>query len=140
MRVLSGVAAAVLALAAVPGLLAGSAPANAAPEIQRIATGTAGDFKVVVTATKGPTAEKPPTASVSVEGFQRKGDGWQSIGSQPVGNEWFWFVVTDKGGICDFSVADVPEATTTIKVSISPSAECAPAETFHADNGRLVRG
>jgi hypothetical protein len=138
MRVLSGVAAAVLSLAAVSGLLAGSAPANAAPESQQIATGTAGDFKVVVTATKG--ADNPPTASVSVEGFQRKGNAWQSIGSQPVGDDWFWFVVTDKGGLCDFSVSDVPEATTTIKVSISPSAECAPAETFHADNGRLVRG
>jgi hypothetical protein len=138
MRVLSGVAAAVLSLAAVSGLLAGSAPANAAPESQQIATGTAGDFKVVVTATKG--ADNPPTASVSVEGFQRKGNDWQSIGSQPVGDDWFWFVVTDKGGICDFSVSDVPEATTTIEVSLSPSAECAPAETFHADNGRLVRG
>jgi hypothetical protein len=138
MRVLSGVAAAVLAVAAVPGLLAGSVPANAAPESQEIATGTAGDFKVVVTATKG--AANPPTAKVSVEGFQRSGGTWKSVGSQPVGTDWFWFVVTDKGGICDFSVADAPEATTTIKVSISPSADCAPAETFKVDNGHLVRG
>ncbi|GAB3400252.1 hypothetical protein [Flindersiella endophytica] len=138
MRVLSGVAAAVLALAAVPGLLAGSVPANAAPESRQIATGTAGDFKVVVTATKG--AENPPTAAVTVEGFERSGDSWKSVGSQPVGDEWFWFVVTDKGGICDFSVADTPEATTSIKVNVSSSVECAPAETFHVDNGRLVHG
>lgn len=138
MRVHTGVAAAVLALAAVPGLLAGSAPANAAPESLQIATGTAGDFKVVVTATKG--AQNPPTASVSVEGFQRQGDGWKSIGTQPVGDAWFWFVVTSQGGICDFSVADAPKPTTTIKVNLGQSLKCAPAETFHVDNGRLVRG
>jgi hypothetical protein len=138
MRVLSGVAAAVLALAAVPGLLAGSVAANAAPESQQIATGTAGDFKVVVTATKG--TENPPTASVRVEGFQRSGDDWKSIGSQPVGDEWFWFVVTGKGGICDISVADAPEATTTIKTNLGQSLGCSSAETFHVDNGRLVRG
>lgn len=138
MRVLSGVAAAVLALAAVPGLLAGSVPANAAPESRQIATGQAGDFKVVVTATKG--AENPPTATLTVEGFQRSAQGWKSVGTQPVGNDWFWFVVTDTGGICDFSVSELPEATTTIKARLSSSIECGPAETFHVDNGRLVRG
>lgn len=138
MRVLSGVAAAVLALAAVSSSAAGSATANAAPESQQIASGTAGDFRFVVTATKG--EENPPTAGVLVEGFQRTGDGWKSVGTQPVGEEFFWFVVTSKGGVCDFSVADAPTPTTTIKVNISQSVECAPAETFRVDNGKLVRG
>lgn len=140
MRVLSGVAAAVLALAAVSSSTAGSAAANAAAESQQIASGTAGDFRVVVTATKGD--QNPPTADVIVEGFQRKGDSWQSVGSEPVGSEssWFWPVVTGTGGICEFSVADAPEPATTIRVSISPSIGCAPAETFRVDDGKLVRG
>jgi hypothetical protein len=142
MRVLSGVAAAVLALAAVSGPVvgsgAGSAAANAAPESQQIASGTAGAFRVVVTATKGD--DNPPTAGVLVEGFQRTGDGWQSVGTLPVGDEFFWFVVTSTGGICDFSVADAPAPTTTIRLNLSQSAKCAPAETFRVDNGKLVRG
>jgi hypothetical protein len=138
MRVLSGVAAAVLALAAVTSSAAGPAAANAAPESQQIATGTVGDYRFVVTATKGD--DNPPTAAVVIEAFQRRGGTWQSLGSQPVGDELFWFVVTTKGGVCDFSVADAPQPTTTIKVNISQSIECGPAETFHVDNGTLVRG
>lgn len=138
MRVLSGVAAAVLALAVVSGPVMGPAAANAEPESQQIASGTAGDFRVVVTATKGD--DNPPTATVLVEGFQRSGDGWKSAGTMPVGDELFWFVVTTKGGVCDFSVADAPTQVMTIKLNLSPSLGCAPAETFRVANGTLVRG
>lgn len=141
-RRLVGLSVVVLATA-----LVASAPTGAqagGPATKAIAEGSANDFRAVVTAVQGlPPVEEgsPPIAMANVEGFQRVGDKWTSVGQVKIGDDpWFWFVLTDIGGVCEFSVADTPRREVTVKLLVTPSVECAEVASYHVENGKLVEG
>jgi hypothetical protein len=138
---LLGLAAVLLATAATASVPTG-AQAGAA-ESKQLAEGSANDFRAVVTAQRGSAAAggEPPTASATMEGFQRTGDTWTSVGKLPIGDQtWAWFVLTDLGAVCDFAVSDTPRPSVTVKLLYSQSIGCADAASFHVENGKLVEG
>ena len=74
------VLAAVLASLAVVGATGAAGPVKPAT----IASSTAADFRVVVTATKGPGAEAP-SATVNIAAFRKVDGKWMSLGRRTVG-------------------------------------------------------
>ena len=135
--------AAVLAVAASAGPSAADPAARQAPageDHKEIASATAGDFRVVVTADKDDDGSGMPPAEVSVTGFLREDGSWQEIGVVPLEETAFWNTVTGLDGLCEFSVADHPEPTAELRIRFGPSLGCAPMERFHVESGRLVRG
>lgn len=140
MRRVLGLGAVLLAVA-----VAAVAPtAQAAkPVTKELATGEANDFRATITATQVASAEQgaPPNATATVEGFQRSGDTWASVGTVPVGAEpWFWFVLSDFGAVCEFAVSDTPRPEVSVKLLVTPSVGCAEVARYQVENGKLVEG
>lgn len=134
--------AAVLTLCAVtPALASLTAPAPPA-EKRELASGTAGTFRLTVTATMKPSNDGMPTATLTAAGFQLRDGTWTPIGRLPVpGQEaWFWNVVTDLGGVCEFSVGDTPRPTAIVGINGGQALGCAPIAKFHVEDGKLVAG
>lgn len=111
-------------------------------ETRQIASATAGDFRVTFTASREPDdgSGEPPAATVDVEGSVRAKGAWVSVGTLPVKGTWFWFAVTDVGGVCQVSVGDFPRPYAVIGLSHGQSLGCAPTTSYHVENGRLVVG
>jgi hypothetical protein len=91
-----------------------SQPAHSASAPHRqIGTAELTYFKVVLTATR--TAGQPPTATVTVAGYERSGAGWRLLAVKRLGKpgQWFWHTVqtcsleiTETKGISPVQVFD----------------------------------
>ena len=131
------VLAGVLASLAIPGATGAAEPVTAAT----IASSTAADFRVVVTAVKGPGGEAP-SATVNIAAYRKVDGKWKSLGRRSVGrpNGFFWKVLTGPRSISQFSIsADAPERTS-LRLLVSPALGWSPVYHFRAPGATLVAG
>ncbi len=140
----AGLALAVTASAAILFPL-GLAHASLTSTTKQIAVSTLGqDFRVTLTAVRGPSQGGAAVATVKVAAYQRSAGEWKLIGRQTVGqsNAWFWNAVTGEGAICLFSTSDFSPYPMEVRLLVSDSIGCSAATyNFHLDKyGTLVAG
>lgn len=133
---------ALIVLTAALAVLAVSGTADAAAvKPATIATSTAADFRVVVTAAKGPGGEAP-SATVSVAAFRKVGAKWTSLGRLQVGrpNGFFWKVLTGPHSISQFSISASSPEQASLRLLLSPALGWSPVYRFHAAGEHLIAG
>ena len=129
--------AAVLASLAVAGVTGAAEPVKPAT----VASSTASDFRVVVTATKGPGGAAP-SATVNVAAFRKVDGKWTALGHRTVGrpNGFFWKVLTGPRSISEFSIsANTPERTS-LRLLLSPALGWSRVYHFHVAGEQLIAG
>jgi hypothetical protein len=144
----AGLVLAVAAPAAIlfpSGLASASPAATAAATTRQIAVSTLGqDFRVTLTATRGPGQSGAAAATVAVAAYERSAGEWKLIGRQTVGgsNAWFWNVVSGADAVCQFSASDVSPYPVEVRLFVSSSLGCSVATyNFHIDKyGAFVAG
>lgn len=131
------VAAAAALLAAVSLLTmaaAASATGASQPQRRQIAVTRLSDFKVVLTAVRGPG--DPPVATVTAAGYRRSGGHWKLIATKRIGqaDQWEWFSV-DTCSLATTQLKGVSpvEAVDSVKVSLldTPAIGCSVTFTKH---------
>jgi hypothetical protein len=122
------ITAAVMLTATVAFGATGASP----PQRRQLAVATLSNFKVVLTATRGPGS--PPNATVTAAGFRRSGGRWQLISTKRIGrvNGWFWFSV-DTCSLTTTQFRSVPRthrvASINVRLLVTPSIGCSRTYT-----------
>ncbi|GAA2640303.1 hypothetical protein [Streptomyces vastus] len=130
-------AAAVLTVVA-PDADAARPQGGKAAEKRQIASSVLGeDFKFTLTALRSTT--DPLRASVRLKVFVLRDGVWSLSDQVPVGNpdSWFWFPLTGRGAICEFSTASTNPAPIVVSLLITPSVGCSPTENFELRDGKF---
>jgi hypothetical protein len=102
------------------------------PQRKQLAVATLSNFKVVLTATRGPGS--PPNATVNAAGFRRSGGHWLLISTRRIGrvNGWFWFSV-DTCSLTTTQFRSVPRtrrvAEINVRLLVTPSIGCSRTYT-----------
>jgi hypothetical protein len=107
-----------------------------AAETRQIASSVLGeDLKFTLTAVR--SAVDPLAASVRLKAFVQRDGVWRLSDQVLVGevDGWFWFPLTGRGAICEFSTASTDPAPVAVSLLITPSVGCSPAEHFQVRNG-----
>ncbi|GAA2390097.1 hypothetical protein GCM10010420_12230 [Streptomyces glaucosporus] len=110
-----------------------------ATESRRIATSVLGrDFTFTLTALRSPT--DPLAASVRLQVFTFKDGAWRESDRALVGetDAWFWFPLTGRHAVCEFSTAGTEPAPVAVSLLITPSTGCSPTENYRIENGRII--
>jgi hypothetical protein len=111
-----------------------SATGASQPQRRQLAVATLSNFKVVITAARGPG--HPPMATVTAAGYRRSGTHWRLIATRRIGtaNQWFWFAVDT----CSLTTTQLQGVTPTervasIKISllITPAIGCSRTFSKH---------
>jgi hypothetical protein len=133
-RRLAVIAALITAAVLLTMTAAVSATGASQPQRRQLAVATLSNFKVVVTAARGPG--RPPMATVSAAGYRRSGTHWKLIATKRIGtvNQWFWFAVDT----CSLTTTQLQGVTPTkrvasIKISllITPAVGCSRTFSKH---------
>lgn len=131
-----------LAVAAVLGTTAGGPPPgpsqDGAGESQVIARSVLGrDFTFTLTALR--SEEDPNLASVRLRVFTFQDGKWKQSDQATVGDVdgWFWFPLTGRHAVCEFSTAGTEPAPVAVSLLITPSVGCSPTEDFEVVDGRI---
>src|SRR5688500_18358599 len=90
------------------------------------------DYRVSLTAAKSVSSDAIPTASVSVRTSERRGGGWQRIGSRRLDAVYFWKTVTGPRAVCRLEIRTAGAAPrfrpyAVIQLLVSPSLGCGKA-------------
>ncbi|KPC84114.1 MULTISPECIES: hypothetical protein [Streptomyces] len=112
-----------------------------ATERRRIATSVLDrDFKYTLTALRSQT--DPLAASVRLQVFTFKNGAWSESDRAPVGeaDAWFWFPLTGRHAVCEFSTAGTEPAPVAVSLLITPSIGCSPTENYRIENGQIIPG
>jgi hypothetical protein len=112
-----------------------------AAETRQIASSVLGaDENVKFTLTAIRSTADPLEASVRLKAFVRKDGRFVLADSIRVGavDGWFWFPLTGRGAICEFSTASTDPAPVAVSLLITPSVGCSPAERFELRDGRFT--
>ncbi|MER7487734.1 hypothetical protein ABTY20_17850 [Streptomyces sp. NPDC126497] len=138
--VLVAATAAAAVLTAPAGSTEGAARDGRAAETRRIASsvlGADGDVKFTLTAVRS-TAD-PLNASVHLSAFVRQHGRFVLSDEVRVGavDGWFWFPVTGRGAVCEFSTAGTDPAPLAVSLLITPSIGCSAPERFELRDGRF---
>lgn len=98
------------------------------------------DENVKFTLTAIRSTADPLEASVRLKAFVRKDGRFVLTDSIRVGavDGWFWFPLTGRGAICEFSTASTDPAPVAVSLLITPSVGCSPAERFELRDGRFT--
>ncbi|MEU0586670.1 hypothetical protein [Streptomyces sp. NPDC006132] len=136
-------AALTLLMAATLGAVgAGSSSAGtAAPETRQIASSTLGsDYKITLTALRSP--EDAYAASVRLQVYTQSGGSWKESDRVTVGgvDGWFWYPLTGKGAVCEFSTASSEPAPLTVSLLLTPSLGCSEPAHYVVQDGRVYAG
>jgi hypothetical protein len=126
---------------AVTALVAhGGAAHAAAPSTTVIATATARDLRIDVTAQRSGTGAAP-TATARVVAFVKTPDGWQPRGELRLGarDGWFWNVLTGPHAIGGLTVSNAAPDRGNVQLLVSPALGWSPTYHFQLDHGKLVR-
>ncbi|MGY3200004.1 hypothetical protein [Streptomyces sp. TE5632] len=110
-----------------------------ATERRRIATSVlARDVKFTLTALRSQT--DPLTASVRLQVFTSTDGAWRESDRALVGeaDAWFWFPLTGRQAVCEFSTAGTEPAPVAVSLLITPSIGCSPTENFQIENGQIM--
>ncbi|GAA1421501.1 hypothetical protein GCM10009601_21510 [Streptomyces thermospinosisporus] len=107
-------------------------------ERQQIARSVLGDdYKITLTALR--SAEDPYAASVRLQVFQKSGGSWKESDRVTVGEVggWFWYPLTGKGAVCQFSTASTEPAPLTVSLLVTPSIGCSDPVHYLVKDGRV---
>lgn len=98
------------------------------------------DDNVKFTLTAIRSTRDPLAASVRLKAFVRKDGRFVLTDSVRVGavDGWFWFPLTGRGAICEFSTASTDPAPVTVSLLITPSVGCSLGERFEVRVGRFA--
>lgn len=110
-----------------------------ATERRRIATSVLDrDFTFTLTALRSQT--DPLAASVRLQVFTFKDGAWRESDRALVGevDAWFWFPLTGRHAVCEFSTAGTEPAPVAVSLLITPSIGCSPTENFQIENGQII--
>lgn len=110
-----------------------------AAERRRIATSVLDrDFRYTLTALRSQT--DPNAASVRLQVFTFRDGAWRESDRALVGeaDAWFWFPLTGRHAVCQFSTAGTEPAPVAVSLLITPSIGCSPAENFRIENGQII--
>jgi len=110
-----------------------------ATEHRRVATSVLDrDFKFTLTALRSQT--DPLAASVRLQVFTFKDGAWRESDRALVGevDAWFWFPLTGRHAVCEFSTASTEPAPVAVSLLITPSIGCSPTENFQIENGQII--
>ncbi|GGW96432.1 hypothetical protein GCM10010297_17890 [Streptomyces malachitofuscus] len=96
------------------------------------------DFKFTLTALRSRT--DPLAASLRLQVFTFEDGTWRESDRGLVGkaDSWFWFPLTGRHAVCQFSTSGAEPAPVAVSVLITPSIGCSPTESFRIDNGRII--
>ncbi|MEV6592466.1 hypothetical protein [Streptomyces acidicola] len=95
------------------------------------------NIKFTLTAIRS-TAD-PLTASVRLKAFMRQNGKFVLSDEVRVGavDGWFWFPVTGRGAICEFSTASTNPAPITTSLLITPAIGCSAPQSFELRDGKF---
>ncbi|QKW00554.1 MULTISPECIES: hypothetical protein [Streptomyces] len=98
------------------------------------------DVKFTLTAVR--SADDPLMASVRLKAFARQHGRFVLTDEVRVGavDGWFWFPVTGRGAVCEFSTASTDPAPLAVSLLITPSIGCSAPERFELRDGRFGGG
>ncbi|UUU26853.1 hypothetical protein [Streptomyces sp. DSM 40750] len=114
---------------------------TAAPQTRQIASSVLGsDYKITLTALR--STEDEYAASVRLQVYTRSGGAWKESDRVTVGdvNGWFWYPLTGKGAVCQFSTAGTEPAPLTVSLLVTPSPGCSDPTHFLVKQGRVYAG
>lgn len=143
-RTRRGTAAALTVLMAAALGAAGAGASNAdtaAPQTRQIASSTLGtDYRISVTALR--STEDEYAASVRLQVYTQSGGAWKESDRVTVGDVdgWFWYPLTGKGAVCQFSTAGTEPAPLTVSLLLTPSLGCSDPAHFVVKQGRIYAG
>ncbi|MBL1120520.1 hypothetical protein JK364_50750 [Streptomyces sp. 110] len=97
------------------------------------------DQNVKFTLTAIRSTVDPLRASVRLKAFVRQHGRLLLSDEVRVGevDSWFWFPVTGRGAICEFSTASTNPAPVTTSLLITPAIGCSPPQSFELRNGKF---
>lgn len=98
------------------------------------------DVEFTLTATR--STVDPLAASVRLQALVRKHGRFVLSDEVRVGaaDGWFWFPVTGRGAICEFSTASGNPAPITVSLLVTPAIGCSLPEHFELRDGKFVAG
>jgi hypothetical protein len=96
------------------------------------------DFTFTLTALR--SQADPLRATVSLRVFTFQGGAWKESDRATVGavDGFFWFPLTGRHAVCEFSTASTEPAPVAVSLLITPSIGCSPTENFRIKDGRIV--
>ncbi|MFH0246885.1 hypothetical protein ACG5V6_01425 [Streptomyces chitinivorans] len=110
-----------------------------AAEQRQIASSVLGrDLRFTLTAVR--SRSDPLAASVRLRVLTFEDGAWRESDRALVGEEdaWFWFPLTGRHAVCEFSTAGTDPAPVAVSLLVTPSVGCSPAEEFRVENGRIT--
>jgi hypothetical protein len=132
----------VLMAAALGAAGAGASTAGtAAPQTRQIASSVLGsDYKITLTALRSTQDEY--AASVRLQVYTQSGGAWKESDRVTVGDMdgWFWYPLTGKGAVCEFSTASTEPAPLTVSLLRTPSLGCSEPTHYVVKEGRVYAG
>ncbi|MFM9610255.1 hypothetical protein DF268_32170 [Streptomyces sp. V2] len=141
-RTRRGTAAALTLLMAAGLGAAGAGASNAAvtipPQTREIASSTLGsDYRITLTALR--STEDEYAASVRLQVYTQAGGAWTESDRVTVGDVdgWFWYPLTGKGAVCQFSTASTEPAPLTVSLLLTPSLGCSDPVHYLVKQGRV---
>ncbi|MGA4844007.1 hypothetical protein [Streptomyces sp. G45] len=143
-RTRRGTAVAAALLMAVGLGAAAAAPSSAgtaAPRTQTIASSVLGsDYKVTLTALRSTQDEY--AASVRLQVYKQADGAWKESDRVTVGevDGWFWYPLTGRGAVCEFSTASTEPAPLTVSLLVTPSIGCSDPAHFTVKDGKVYAG
>jgi hypothetical protein len=108
-------------------------------ETQEIASSVLGhDVKYTLTAIR--STKDPLLASVRLKVFVERGGVFDLSDQTLVGKRdgFFWFPLTGRGAICQFSTASTDPAPIAVSLLITPAIGCSPAQHFTVRDGKFT--
>ncbi|MQA83039.1 MAG: hypothetical protein GEV03_00035 [Streptosporangiales bacterium] len=99
---------------------------------RQLATARVGsDLRVTLTATRQKGGkDAAPTAVVHLDAYRVQGGRWRPAHRQRVGDQWFWYVVTGRHGVCELSIANTPDRRSVVGVSLLVSSSIGCSRTY----------
>jgi hypothetical protein len=124
---------------ALPLALALPQTATAAPQAV-VASATAHDFRIVLTATKV-SGGAAPAATVHVTAYVHGRFGWTSRGELRLGTRggYFWKVLEGGHAVRDFTISNDSPARGSVQLLVTPALGWSTTYHFQLEHGRLVR-
>lgn len=144
MRTRGVTATALVALAATALGAAGAGASQAdtaAPQTRQIASSVLGtDYKVTLTALRSTDDEY--AASVRLQVYTQVNGAWKESDRVTVGDVdgWFWYPLTGRAAVCQFSTASTEPAPLTVSLLLTPSLGCSEPTRFVVREGRVYAG
>ena len=135
---LAAVTAGVLSLAGAG--TAGADPAAATGTRQIASSELGDDYRITLTAER--TAGDEYSASVRLRVYTRSDGAWRQSDSAVVGEPagWFWYPLTGKGAVCQFSTSSSEPAPIDVSLLLTPSLGCSQPQHFILEEGTLHAG